>query len=235
MSLPTIIRAVAIGLMIGSSYPVYAGVTEENPGEYAAMETGTALVNGYVSSQTKEMGETAALQGAIAGEYTVMKSWEGKYNSYLKTAQGYAEQIKSCIGLYAEGVKALRNIYNLQRAITHNPQGIITSACLTDIYLETAITAIKTYHTLKQVVAKGGAENMLNGAERTLMLSQLNEDMEELNDKIRKLTLAVAFYTVSDLWNYWTAGMFDRDEGQVAREAMKRWKRAYQVGYEYGS
>lgn len=212
---------------------IYAGITEENPGEYAALGVGSSMINNSVSSQTKEMSQTAVLQGAIAGEYTVMKSWEDKYNSYLKTTQGYAEQIKSCIGLYAEGVKALRNIFDLQKAINNNPQGIFTTACLSSIYVETAIIAIRTYNSLQKVVALGGSENMLNAAERTLLLAQLNDNMEELNNKIRRLTLAVAFYTVNDLWNYWSAGMFDRNEGQVASEAMQRWKRASKISYEY--
>jgi hypothetical protein len=31
---------------------------------------------------------------------------------------------------------------------------------------------------------------------------------------------------MTDVWNQYTAGMIDRDAGEIANDALKRWKRA---------
>ena len=40
------------------------------------------------------------------------------------------------------------------------------------------------------------------------------------------LYLSIRYYTLNDAWNNVTAGMIDRSNGEVARLAMSRWRRA---------
>lgn len=41
--------------------------------------------------------------------------------------------------------------------------------------------------------------------------------------------LSIRTYTMTDVWNNVTAGMLDRNNGEVARMAMNRWRRAATV------
>ena len=75
-------------------------------------------------------------------------------------------------------------------------------------------------------VAKGGEENMLTGAERSTTLWALNDRLSAFSRKLHLLYLSIRYYTFNDVWRNVTAGMLDRNNGEVARMAMSRWRRA---------
>ncbi len=124
-------------------------LSQSNPLQYVIITEGNKKVNDKIENQTDKQGKTAALQGAIAAEYTKMKSWEEKYNSYLKTASGYAEALKAGSSIYADGVQTLQLLYDLQRAIGSNPVGMAATLAMSDLYVETATEFIKTYRMMK--------------------------------------------------------------------------------------
>ena len=175
------------------------------------------------------MQKTAVRQGAIATEFTIMKEWESKYNSYLKTARGYAEAIKAGSTLYADGVETLQHLYELHRAINANPVGIGATLAMNDLYMETAQEFVKTYRLLKISVAKGGSDNMLTGAERTEMLWDLTDALARLNRKLRMLAISIAYHNLTDVWNKATAGIIPKSHSDIAHDALGRWKRASEV------
>lgn len=202
---------------------------EENPLEYAAIEEGTAAVNEQLKKQWDALWKIAQSQGMIAAEFEMMKKWEGKYNSYLKTAKGYAEAIKAGTTLYAEGVETLTHLFQIKKACAANPEGIAASLAWSDIYLDVTVQFIKTYSILKEAIASGGKNNMLTGAERTEMLWKLNDELSKLNTKLRKVAISIAFYNMTDVFNKITAGMIDKSYGQIAEDALKRWRKASKV------
>lgn len=220
--LPTLVLA-------GISVSTFAQVGESNPSQYVAIAEGQTLVNNAVNSQTKGMQKTAALQGSMAAEFTMMKKWEQKYNSYLKTARGYADALKAGTSLYADGVETLRHLYEIRKAINANPMGIGATLTMNDLYLETTTEFIKTYRLLKVSIAKGGTDNMLTGAERTEMLWQLNDELARLNAKLRTLAISIAYHNFTDVWNQYTAGMVDKSHADIAHDAYDRWRRASNV------
>lgn len=221
-------KALAVAmLMYGGS--CYAQLTESNPTQYAAIAAGTALVNRHVKSQTTAMTKTAAIQGAVAAEFTVMKKWEDQYNSYLKTATGFADALKAGSTLYADGVQMLRHLYEIKRAINANPVGIGTTFAMNDLYAEVVTECLKTYEVLKKSIAVGGQGNMLTGKERTELLWMLSDALAELNRKLHGLAISIAYHNMTDVWNKYTAGMFARSHATIAQEALERWKRAQQV------
>ena len=220
--LPTLVLA-------GISVSTFAQVGESNPSQYVAIAEGQTLVNNAVNSQTKGMQKTAALQGSMAAEFTMMKKWEQKYNAYLKTARGYADALKAGTSLYADGVETLRHLYEIRKAINANPTGIGATLAMNDLYLETTTEFIKTYRLLKVSIAKGGTDNMLTGAERTEMLWQLNDELARLNAKLRTLAISIAYHNFTDVWNQYTAGMVDKSHADIAHDAYDRWRRASTV------
>ena len=79
---------------------------------------------------------------------------------------------------------------------------------------------------LKDAIAKGGKENMLTGAERSKTLWELNDRLAAFSKKLNRLYLSIRFYTMTDVWNGVTAGMIDRSNGEIATQALSRWRRA---------
>ena len=202
-----------------------AQIASSNPMEYVALAEGNELINGQIKHQIEDQQKTALLQNTIAAEFTQIHKWEKKYNSYLKTASGYASTLKACNSLYDDGVRVFLNLCNLRKAIANNPQGIVATMSMNNLYIETAAELVTVYTTLKDAIAKGGIENMLTGAERSKTLWELNDRMAQFNKKLSRLCLSIRYYTMTDVWNNATAGMLDRDNATIPSQAFGRWRR----------
>lgn len=226
MRLPTACRIFTVIVGCAFSLSVRAQLEENNGTQIAAIAGGGELINKAISKQTTSQTKTDLLAGAIGTEFLFIKGWEGKYNSYLKTTQGYAEGLKGAATLYAEGVTTLRHLYEIAKAIKNNPQGVMATVSMNNLYAETAAELIKVYNVLKYTISVGGKTNMLTGAERTELLWEINDSMQDFNRKLRQLALSIAYYNMTDVWNKATAGMVDRNHGEIARQAYKRWVKA---------
>lgn len=200
--------------------------SSSNPLEYTAIGEGEALIDSKLKNQTIQLDTLAVVHSGIVIAETKMKNWEAKYNSYLKTAQGYASSIKAGCSLYMEGMQTLAALWEIKTACKINPQGIASSISMNNLYMETATELVKTFRILKQVIAKGGEGNMLNGAERTRLLWQLNGEIYELNKKFRALALSISFYSFEDVWNHAIAGKIQKSNKTLAQEASKRQAKA---------
>lgn len=206
-----------------------AQIASSNPLEYVALAEGNELINAQIKSQIEEEQKTALMQNTIAAEFTMIHSWEKKYNKYLKTAEGYASTLKACTSLYDDGVRVFINLCNLKKAITNNPQGIVATMSMNNLYIETATELVSVYTTLKDAIAKGGEENMLTGAERSKTLWALNDRLDAFNKRLNQLYLSIRYYNMMDVWDNATAGMLDRTNGEIAQAALGRWKRSSRI------
>ena len=110
-----------------------AQIASSNPLEYVALAEGNELINAQIKSQIEDEQKTALMQNTIAAEFTMIHSWEKKYNKYLKTAEGYASTLKACTSLYDDGVRVFINLCNLKKAITNNPQGIVATMSMNNL------------------------------------------------------------------------------------------------------
>ena len=221
------IIAVLVALLAGLlPQAAKAQITASNPLEWMALAEGNEVINDQIEKQINGQTKTAMLQNSIAAEFNRIHKWEKQYNSYLKTASGYASSLKACTHLYNDGVRIFITLGKLGKAIRNNPQGIIAGMSMNNLYIETATELVSVFTLLNEAVAKGGNENMLTGAERSKTLWALNDKFSAFNRKLHLLYLSIRYYTLNDLWNNVTAGMLDRNNGEAARMAMSRWRRA---------
>lgn len=225
MKSPTI-KILILSLCLLLTYTAKAQIVTTNPLEYAALAEGNELILGKVKDQIDGQKKTALLQNTIAAEFEQMRQWEKKYNSYLKTASGFASSIKACTHLYNDGVKIFITLGKLKNAVSDNPQGIVASMNMNNLYIETATELVTVFSLLRDAVAKGGKDNMLTGAERSQLLWALNNQFSAFQKKLNLLYLSIRTYTMTDVWNNATAGMLDRNNGEIAQIAMQRWRRA---------
>ena len=213
-----------------ASTRVNAQVVSANPLEWAALAEGNELINGQIKEQIEGQKKTALLQNTIAAEFTQIHKWEKKYNSYLKSIDGYASSLKAATHLYDDGVRLFINLCNLKKAIAENPQGIAATLSINNLYVETATELITVYTTLRDAIDKGGNGNMLTGAERSTTLWAINDRLAAFNHKLSQLTLSLRYYTMIDVWNNATEGLIDRSHGDIADQAHSRWIRAARIG-----
>lgn len=213
-------------IMVLASMSAKAQYVLTNPLEWMALAEGNEQINGEIKTETKRQLETATLQNTMAAEFTKIHEWERKYSQYLRTAEGYASTLKAATTLYHDGVGVFITLGRLSSAIRHNPSGIIATMSMNNLYLETATELVTVFTMLKEAVAVGGEQNMLTGTERSQTLWALQDKLHTFGQKLRQLYMSIRFYTMSDVWNSYTAGMFDTDNGRIARQAKSRWKRA---------
>ena len=148
MRLPTACRIFTVIVGCAFSLSVRAQLEENNGTQIAAIAGGGELINKAISKQTTSQTKTDLLAGEIGTEFLYIKGWEGKYNSYLKTTQGYAEGLKGAATLYAEGVTTLRHLYEIAKAIKNNPQGVMATVSMNNLYADAAAELIKVYNVL---------------------------------------------------------------------------------------
>lgn len=225
MRLPTAKILAAVVMGVGALHSNAQSIVVANPLEWAALAEGNELVNGQVKKETEGQLQTAALQNTIAAEFTKIHEWEKQYSNYLQKVDGYASTLKASTHLYTEGVRIFLSLTELKKAIGNNPQGIVASMSMNNLYMETATEMVSVYTLLKNAIAEGGVRNMLTGAERSQTLWALNERLAAFQKKLRRLCLSIRYYTFNDVWASVTAGMIDRDNVTIARQAKARWKR----------
>lgn len=226
MRLQIISRCLAVLLAGLLPQMVKAQIAASNPLEWVALAEGNELINGQIEKQIKGQTQTALLQNSIAAEFNRIHEWQKQYNGYLKMASGYASSLKACTHLYNDGVRIFLTLGKLGKAVKDNPQGIVASMNMNNLYIETATELVSVFTLLNDAVAKGGSENMLTGAERSTTLWALNDKLAAFSRKLHLLYLSIRYYTLNDVWKNVTAGMLDRNNGEVARMAMSRWHRA---------
>lgn len=219
-------KILTVVLAVFAAVSARAQVVVSNPLEWLALAEGNEAINGQVKDQTDAQTRTAVLQNTIAAEFTKMHEWEKKYSGYLQTVSGFASSLKASATLYEDGVRIFITLGKLKKAIGSNPQGIVATMSMNNLYLETATELISVYTLLKEAIATGGKTNMLTGAERSQTLWALSDKLGSFSKKLNRLYLSIRYYTLTDVWNNITAGMLDRDIGTIAGDALDRWKRA---------
>ena len=198
--------------------------TESNPSQYIAIGVGQGAINGARTKQTEHMVETAGLQTLMGIELTMIKTWEKKYNEYLESTEGYAKALTVGTALLTEGVKAIRNVIELQSAITKNPQGIASGLSMNQYYIDLVNHLADSYSNLKDHIDKGGPINMMTGDERVALLWETGERLRDFNKQVRRVTATIRGFEFIDLWNDLTSGMGYKDKRQIALQALKRWQ-----------
>lgn len=192
-----------------------------------AVIDGTNKVLDKYDTQNDKLLKITALQNTISLHFNPIKEWQRKYNDYLKNAESYAEAFNAGSRLTSEAVRTIRDLMDLKKVMGRNPEGIAASLAMNNLYTETITEFIKTFRMLKFSVSTGGEYNMLTGKERTEMLWALVDRMDELNTKVRKLILSVAYYKIQDIWAFYTRGMFDRHKADIANNCLERWNRIH--------
>lgn len=226
-------KLLTVGLLFLSVLPIRAEWVVMNPGEWMALAEGNELINKQIQNQANGQLQTAALQNTMAAEYNQIQKWERKYSGYLQTASGYASTLKAGTTLYHDGVHIFITLGQLKKAIENNPQGIVASMSMNNLYIETATELVSVFTILKEGIAAGGQQNMLTGAERSQMLWTLQDKLSDFSKRLRQLYLSIRYYTMSDVWNNATAGMVDRDHAECASIALERWRRSAKVVVQY--
>ena len=202
----------------------YGASVQNNADQTLALHTEGGLIRKELGYQDGLLAAITVEQGVMSMELNAMKRWQRTYNNYLKSVEGFTEKLTSATTLYTEGVCLLRNMLDLAKAGKRNPAGALAGATNVKLIGDVAIEAIMAFRTAKETVGGGGSNKMLDGNARVSLLWELNDRLDDLNRKIRKLTNYIYYTRLIDIWEQYTYGMFAFDKKQHAENALERWK-----------
>lgn len=220
-----LVSLLAFIMLLIFSISAKAQLVVSNPGEYTILAEGNNKINDTVRSETKAAIKTGALQNAMSYEFSKMKKWEQQYNKYLKSASGYASALKAATHIYDDGMRILFTLNKLRKATSNNPQGVVATLSMNNLYMETLTEFISVGNLLKSAIARGGKDNMLTGSERSKTLWALEDRLSNLSHRLQLLYYSIRHYKMVDVWNRVTAGMIQRDKGSLAEQSLDHWKR----------
>ena len=109
--------------------------------------------------------------------------------------------------------------------MNNNPQGVVATVSMNNLYMETVTEMVSVFTLLKNAVAKGGEQNMLTGSERSKTLWELEDKLSAFSHKLQLLYISIRHYRMADVWNRATAGMVERDKSSVAQQSLSHWRR----------
>ena len=225
------VRCLSVAVLMATALPAAAqfSVTTEDPFLAAAYITGSTLEINEIQTGTGYKLSTEMLEGAITAKFNQIKKWQQKESDYLKDASKFAQAIKAGTTLATTCLKTLRNLNELRKAANNNPEGIVTSTVMNNLYLETLVEFIKTYRMLEWSVTKGKEKNMLTGKERAETMWMLVDRIEELNEKIHTLALSVAFWNFKLSFMQLSIGYGVYDTKRIGDICIEKWRNSYKA------
>lgn len=143
------VKLLTIVFALCCSIQARAQFVQTNPLEWLALAEGNEAINGQIQDQVEGQTKTAVLQNTIAAEFNRIHEWERKYSDYLQTVEGYASSLKAATTLYEDGVRIFITLGKLRKAVTHNPQGIVATMSMNNLYIETATELVSVYTLLR--------------------------------------------------------------------------------------
>ena len=204
-----------------SAYSV-AGVY---PAQEFIINTGETTASSLLGDQAKTLAELNIVIAPVNYEVSEMRKWEKRYNKYLEDASYIVSSLQAGTTIYTQAFCTLRNLVVLTKAMRENPEGIISTSYMNNLYVTTAVKFLKVFRTLKEVCKKGGPTNMLNGAERCRTLWAISAELDDLNSDLGRLCISVSSYNFLDVWMAATLPYGIYSHKQIAETCLKQWKR----------
>lgn len=190
------VKILTLVLVLCVGIRAQAQFVQTNPLEWMALAEGNEAINGQIEEQVEGQTKTAALQNAIAAEFNKIHEWERKYSGYLQTVEGYASSLKAATTLYEDGGRIFIILGRLRKAVADNPQGILATMSMNNLYIETATELVLVYTLLRNAVATGGSRHIhTQRYTETYHRSNLFQPVINKMEGIRILCTFISFLT----------------------------------------
>lgn len=214
LAMAILLSPMAHAYSVGGVFPVQESII--TAGEYTIQK--------QIGEQVAQLMAINTEQVPMSLEFKEMDNWNRKYYNYLSTPNYIINSVQAGTTIYTKAFECFRNLVDLGKAIKENPQGVVSTAALNNLYVETAVKFVKVFRTLNNVLKKGGKQSMLNGADRCRLLWQISGELDELKTSINRLAISVRYYSILDVW--WNAtmqyGIYDHKN--VAEYCFDKWK-----------
>lgn len=161
------------------------------------------------------------IQEEVDGTYKLHK----EFNEYLDSFRGIVIFAAQIYGFYHEIDKMIDNMEGLSKQIGDSPGNAVAvalSANRNHIYREIILKSVEIVNDIRTLTLSG---TKMTEKERVEILLNIRPKLKEMNIKLQRLTRAVKYTSLTDIWNELNDNEPEKANiGSISKTAMQRWK-----------
>ena len=195
------------------------------------MYTGMVLIYTEKAKKTLKNQEKVMLLQTTGHIWTkeeveAVTDLQREFNDYLDSFRSVVSYAAQIYGFYHEIGKQTENMGTLSRQLEKSPENALAVALTprrSSIYRELILGGIDIVNDIRLVCL---SDMKMTEKERIEILFGIRPKLRLLNRNLRRLTLAVKYTSLSDVWREidYRAKSYDVDKWKITDEAFERWR-----------
>lgn len=168
----------------------------------------------------------------IKEEMDATIKWQTKFNDYLDSFRSIVTYASQVYGFYHEISQLTHNLGAFTdqfKKTPNNALAVALSARRNAIYRDILLGSVDICNDIRQVCL---SDIKMTEAERLKIVFNIRPKLKLINQKVRRLTMAVKYTTLGDVWreidNRYRS--YDVNKGKISDEAFRRWRSNGKVG-----
>ena len=159
-------------------------------------------------------------------EVEATTDFQRQFNDYLDSFRSVISYAAQIYGFYHEIGKLTENMGGLTRQLKKSPDNALAVALTprrSPIYRELILGSVDIVNDIRQVCL---SDMKMTEKERIEIVFGIRPKLRLLNRNLRRLTLAVKYTSLSDVWREidCRAKSYDVDKWKITDEAFERWR-----------
>lgn len=159
-------------------------------------------------------------------EVEATTDFQRQFNDYLDSFRSVISYAAQIYGFYHEIGKLTENMGGLTRQLKKSPENALAVALTprrSGIYRELILGGIDIVNDIRQVCL---SDTKMTEKERIEIVFGIRPKLRLMNRNLRRLTLAVKYTSLSDVWREidCRAKSYDVDKWKITDEAFSRWR-----------
>jgi hypothetical protein len=164
-------------------------------------------------------------------EVEAVTDLQREFNDYLDSFRSVISYAAQIYGFYHEITHLTENMGEFTGQLRKSPANAVAVALSTNrnkIYRELIYNSVEIVNDIRTVCL---SDNKMTEKQRMEIVFGIRPKLQLMNKKLRWLTMAVKYTSMGDVW----AEITEREQpkankAEIARSAMKRWKRSGKAG-----
>lgn len=159
-------------------------------------------------------------------EVEATTGFQRQFNDYLDSFRSVISYAAQIYGFYHEIGKLTENMGGLSRQLEKSPENALAVALTprrSSIYRELILGSVDIVNDIRQVCL---SDMKMTEKERIEIVFGIRPKLRLMNRNLRRLTLAVKYTSLSDVWREidCRAKSYDVDKWKITDEAFERWR-----------
>lgn len=159
-------------------------------------------------------------------EVEATTDFQRQFNDYLDSFRSVISYAAQIYGFYHEVGKLSENMGSLTLQLKRSPSNVLAVALTprrSALYRELVLGSVDIVNDIRQVCL---SDIKMTEKQRVEIVFGIRPKLKEMNRLLKRLTLAVKYTSLSDVWHEIDdrAHSYDTDKGKITDEAFRRWR-----------